>query len=133
MDAAEAAPLACAGVTTFNSLRNMDLVAGDIVAVQGVGGQSSSDHHSNPAARLIASLRSAGLGHLAIQFARQSGYKTVAISRGGGKKALAEELGAHIYIDSDEGDAAKQLQELGGAKVIIGKSCHRAHLCRTRR
>jgi D-arabinose 1-dehydrogenase-like Zn-dependent alcohol dehydrogenase len=93
----EAAPLLCAGVTTFNALRNSGARPGDLVAVQGVG----------------------GLGHLGIQFANKFGYKTVAIGRGPENAALAKKLGASIYIDSKATDAAKALQELGGAKVII--------------
>ncbi|KAI5475315.1 alcohol dehydrogenase [Pseudohyphozyma bogoriensis] len=96
IDPAEAAPLLC--VTTFNSLRNMDLHPGDIVAVQGVG----------------------GLGHLAIQFSRAMGYRTVALSTSDAKKDLAHELGAHDYIDGSKVDQAEALQKLGGAKVIMG-------------
>lgn len=97
MKAEDAAPLLCAGVTTFNSLRHMDLVAGDLVAVQGIG----------------------GLGHLAIQYARKLGFRTVAISRGADKKALAHELGAHEYIDAAAGKPGEALQKLGGARVIM--------------
>jgi len=97
IDAVEAAPLLCAGITTYNALRNAGARSGDLVAIQGIG----------------------GLGHLAVQFARQSGYKTVAISRGSDKEALARELGAHHYIDDAKGDAAAQLQALGGAKLIL--------------
>lgn len=93
----DAAPLLCAGVTTYNALRNAPLRAGDLVAVQGVG----------------------GLGHLGIQFARRMGFRTVAIARGHEKKKLATELGAHSYIDSQEEDAAMALQRLGGARVIL--------------
>src|SRR5215510_7354025 len=82
LSSAEAAPLLCAGVTTYNALRNAGLRAGDLVAVQGVG----------------------GLGHLGIQFARQMGFRTVAIGRGREKEKLARELGAHEYIDSAAGD-----------------------------
>ena len=135
MDAAEVAPLACAGVSTFNPMRNMNLVAGDVVAVQGIGGECYSRlnylTYSRAALNLLRLFTDAGLGHLGIQFARQSGYKTVAISRGGGKKALAEELGAHIYIDADTGDAAQQLLELGGAKVILGQSILRPFIVMT--
>jgi D-arabinose 1-dehydrogenase-like Zn-dependent alcohol dehydrogenase len=95
--AVEAAPLLCAGITTYNALRNAGARSGDLVAVQGIG----------------------GLGHLAVQYARQSGYRTVAISRGMDKEAFAKELGAHHYIDDSKGDAAAQLQALGGAKVIL--------------
>jgi D-arabinose 1-dehydrogenase-like Zn-dependent alcohol dehydrogenase len=93
----DVAPLLCAGVTTFNSLRNMDAKPGDIVAVQGVG----------------------GLGHLAIQYARKLGFRTVALSRGSDKKKLAHELGAHEYIDTDRDKASEALQKLGGARVIM--------------
>ena len=97
ISAADAAPLLCAGVTTYNALRNASLRAGDLVAVQGVG----------------------GLGHLGIQFARRMGFCTVAIARGREKEKLATELGAHAYIDSEAEDAAVTLQRLGGAKVIL--------------
>ncbi|AKQ68277.1 Alcohol dehydrogenase [Myxococcus hansupus] len=97
MKSEDAAPLLCAGVTTFNSLRNMGAKPGSLVAVQGIG----------------------GLGHLAIQFARKLGYRTVAISRGADKRKLAEELGAHEYIDTEKGDVGKALQALGGARVIM--------------
>ena len=97
ISAADAAPLLCAGVTTYNALRNSSLRAGDLVAVQGVG----------------------GLGHLGIQFARRMGFRTVAIARGREKEKLAIELGAHSYIDSEAEDAAATLQRLGGAKVIL--------------
>ncbi|MBN8232947.1 alcohol dehydrogenase catalytic domain-containing protein [Corallococcus macrosporus] len=97
MSSEDAAPLLCAGVTTFNSLRNMGAKPGDLVAVQGIG----------------------GLGHLAIQFARKLGYRTVAISRGGDKRQLAMELGAHEYIDTEKGPAAKALQAMGGARVVM--------------
>ncbi|PRQ75853.1 GroES-like protein [Rhodotorula toruloides] len=96
MDPAKAAPLLCAGVTTFNSIRNMDVHPGDVVAIQGVG----------------------GLGHLGIQFANKMGFKTVAVSRGPEKKDFATKLGAHVYIDSNAEDPAEALQKLGGAKVI---------------
>lgn len=97
MGSEDAAPLLCAGVTTFNSLRNMDVRAGDLVAVQGIG----------------------GLGHLAIQFARKLGFRTVAISRGTDKQKLALELGAHEYIDTERGPVGETLQKLGGARVIM--------------
>jgi D-arabinose 1-dehydrogenase-like Zn-dependent alcohol dehydrogenase len=93
----DVAPLLCAGVTTFNSLRSMDVKPGDVVAVQGVG----------------------GLGHLALQYARKLGFRTVAISRGADKKALAQELGAHDYIDTEKEKPAEALQKLGGARVIM--------------
>ena len=95
--AADAAPLLCAGVTTFNALRNAKLRAGDLVAIQGIG----------------------GLGHLAVQFARRMGFHTVAIARGKEKEQLARKLGAHNYIDSTEQDAAQTLLKMGGAKAIL--------------
>lgn len=94
---AEAAPILCAGVTTFNALRHSGAIAGDLVAIQGVG----------------------GLGHLAIQFANKMGFKTVAISKGKDKEALAKKLGAHLYLNSDNNDPAKALGDLGGARVIL--------------
>lgn len=97
MDPAEAAPLLCAGVTTFNSLRHMDVKPGDVVAVQGIG----------------------GLGHLAVQFASRMGYKTVALSSGPSKEQLAKNLGAQVYLDGSKVDQTKELAALGGAKVII--------------
>jgi D-arabinose 1-dehydrogenase-like Zn-dependent alcohol dehydrogenase len=97
LPAADAAPLMCAGVTTFNSLRTSPASAGDLVAVQGMG----------------------GLGHLGIQFARQMGFRTVAIGRGADKEELAKKLGAHQYIDIDAGSPAEALQKLGGARLIM--------------
>lgn len=94
---AEAAPLMCAGITTFNALRHSVARAGDLVAIQGVG----------------------GLGHLAIQFANKMGFKTVALSKGADKEALAKKLGAHVYIDSADKDVALELKKLGGAQVIL--------------
>lgn len=93
----DAAPLMCAGVTTFNSLRNCGARPGDTVAVLGIG----------------------GLGHLAIQFAARSGYRTAAIARGEDKGPLARQLGAHLYIDSLTQDPAAELQKLGGAMAIL--------------
>ncbi len=93
----EAAPLLCAGITTFNALRHAGAFPGDLVAVQGIG----------------------GLGHLGIQFANKCGYKVAAIGRGSDTAGLAKTLGAHTYIDSKATDAAKALQELGGAQVIL--------------
>src|SRR5271169_5349744 len=93
--AAEAAPLLCAGITVFNALRNSGARAGDLVAIQGIG----------------------GLGHLGIQYARQMGFHTVAIGRGGDKQALAKKLGAHQYLDTSAGSPAEALQKLGGARV----------------
>ena len=97
LTSAEAAPLLCAGITTYNALRNAGLRGGDLVAVQGIG----------------------GLGHLGIQFARQMGFRTVAIGRGTDKKKLAQELGAHLYIDTAVEDVAAALQRLGGARAIL--------------
>lgn len=98
LPADEAAPLLCAGITVFNALRNSGARAGDLVAVQGIG----------------------GLGHLGIQCARQMGFRTIAIGRGGDKESLAKKLGAHEYIDtSSTGDPAQALQKLGGANVIL--------------
>jgi len=97
LQAAEAAPLLCAGVTTFNSLRHSGAHPGDLVAVQGIG----------------------GLGHLGIQYASKFGYKVAAIGRGSGNAALAKKLGANVYIDSKATNAAEELQKLGGAQVIL--------------
>lgn len=102
LDAVAAGPLMCAGVTTFNALRNAPLRAGDLVAVQGIG----------------------GLGHLAIQFASRMGCRTVALSRGDDKKELAAELGAHDFIDTKNEDAAEALQKLGGARIILATAPH---------
>jgi D-arabinose 1-dehydrogenase-like Zn-dependent alcohol dehydrogenase len=93
----EAAPLLCAGITTFNALRHSGALPGDLVAVQGIG----------------------GLGHLGIQFANKFGYKVAAIGRGPGNAALAKKLGASVYIDSKATNAAEELQKLGGAQVIL--------------
>ncbi len=97
LPADEAAPLLCAGITTYNSLRNSGARAGDLVAIQGIG----------------------GLGHLGIQYARQMGFRTVAIGRGGDKEPLARKLGAHQYVDTNAGAPAESLQKLGGARVIL--------------
>jgi len=93
----EAAPLLCAGITTYNALRHSGALPGDLVAVQGVG----------------------GLGHLGIQFANKFGYKVAAIGRGSENAPLAKKLGAHAYIDSKATNAAEELQKLGGARVIM--------------
>ena len=93
----EAAPLLCAGITTFNALRHSGAFPGDLVAVQGIG----------------------GLGHLGIQFANKFGYKVAAIGRGSENAALAKKLGASVYIDSKATNAAEALQKLGGAQVIL--------------
>src|SRR5713226_7573573 len=97
LKSAEAAPLLCAGITTYNALRNAGLRGGDLVAVQGIG----------------------GLGHLGIQFARHMGFHTVAIGRGSDKEKLAKDLGAHIYIDTSVDDAAAVLQRMRGARAIL--------------
>ncbi len=94
---AEAAPLLCAGITTFNSLRHSGARAGDLVAVLGVG----------------------GLGHLGLQYAAKMGFDTVAIARGTDKEALSRKLGAKHYIDSSASDVAAELKKLGGAKVVL--------------
>jgi D-arabinose 1-dehydrogenase-like Zn-dependent alcohol dehydrogenase len=93
----EAAPLMCAGITTFNALRHSGAQSGDLVAIQAIG----------------------GLGHLAVQFASKFGFRTVAISRGKDSEELALKLGAHKYLDSDAVNAAEELQRMGGAKVIL--------------
>src|SRR5580692_193754 len=93
----EAAPLLCAGITTYNALRHSGAVPGDLVAVLGIG----------------------GLGHLGIQFANKFGYKVAAIGRGSENAALAKKLGASVYIDSRSEKAAEALQRLGGAEVIL--------------
>ena len=93
----EAAPLLCAGITTFNALRHSGALPGDLVAVQGIG----------------------GLGHLGIQFANKFGYKVAAIGRGSENAALAKKLGASLYIDSRSTNAAEELHKLGGAQVIL--------------
>jgi len=94
---ADAAPLLCAGITTFNALRNSGARAGDTVAILGIG----------------------GLGHLAVQYAAKSGYRTVAVARGADKGPLAKQLGSHLYIDTTTQDPAKELQKLGGAQIIL--------------
>lgn len=96
--AVEAGPLMCAGITTYNSLRNSGVRAGDLVAVIGIG----------------------GLGHLGLQFAAKMGMNTVAIARGKDKEELARKLGARHYIDSDSQNVAEELTKLGGAKVVLG-------------
>jgi D-arabinose 1-dehydrogenase-like Zn-dependent alcohol dehydrogenase len=97
LPAVEAAPLMCAGLTTFNALRNAGARPGDVVAVLGLG----------------------GLGHLGVQYAVKMGFHTVGIARGQDKEALARQLGASVYIDSQAEDPAAELQKLGGAKVIL--------------
>jgi D-arabinose 1-dehydrogenase-like Zn-dependent alcohol dehydrogenase len=100
--AEEAAPLLCAGITTFNALRRSAARPGDVVAVLGVG----------------------GLGHLGVQYAARMGFHTVAIARGADKAPLARELGAHVYVDSTAQDIAAELTKLGGAKVILSTVTH---------
>ena len=97
LPADEAAPLMCAGITVFNALRNSGARAGDLVAVQGIG----------------------GLGHLGIQYAHQMGFRTVAVGRGGDKQVLAKKLGAHEYVDTNTGNPSEALQKLGGAHVVL--------------
>jgi D-arabinose 1-dehydrogenase-like Zn-dependent alcohol dehydrogenase len=94
---ADAAPLLCAGITVFNALRHSGAGPGDLVAVQGIG----------------------GLGHLGIQYARQMGFRTVAIGRGADKQSLARKLGAHEYIDTESANPVEALQKLGGAQTIL--------------
>jgi len=94
---AEAAPLLCAGVTTFNALRRSGAMPGDVVAILGIG----------------------GLGHLGVQFANKLGFRTVAIARGGDKEALARKLGAHHFIDNATEDVAAALNHLGGARAVL--------------
>src|SRR5438046_1585048 len=102
LSALDSAPLMCAGVTTFNALRNSGAKGGAVVAVRGTG----------------------GLGHLGVQFAARMGFKTVAIARGKDKEAFAKKLGAHHYIDSQASDPAAELNKLGGANVVIATVTH---------
>ena len=97
LTAVDAGPLMCAGITTFNSLRNSGARGGDTVAVLGIG----------------------GLGHLGVQFASKMGFRTIAIARGKDKEPLARQLGAHHYVDSQAGDPSEALQKLGGAKIVL--------------
>jgi D-arabinose 1-dehydrogenase-like Zn-dependent alcohol dehydrogenase len=97
LPATDAGPLMCAGITTYNALRNSGAKPGELVAILGLG----------------------GLGHLGVQFAAHSGYRTVAIARGKDKAPLAAQLGAHHYIDSESSDPANELTKLGGARVIL--------------
>jgi propanol-preferring alcohol dehydrogenase len=97
LSSVDAAPLLCAGLTTFSALRNAPATAGDLVAVVGIG----------------------GLGHLGVQYARHMGFEVVAIARGADKAELAKKLGAHHYIDNAATDPAEALQALGGAKVVL--------------
>jgi alcohol dehydrogenase, propanol-preferring len=97
LSSVDAAPLLCAGLTTFSALRNAPAKAGDLVAVVGIG----------------------GLGHLGVQYARHMGFEVAAIARGADKVELAKKLGAHHYIDNAAADPAEALQALGGAKVVL--------------
>src|SRR6202795_798352 len=97
LSAVDGAPLMCAGITTFNALRNSGARGGDVVAVLGIG----------------------GLGHLGVQFAAKMGFKTIGIARGKDKEPLARKLGAHHYIDTQSQDPAAELLKFGGAKVIL--------------
>jgi propanol-preferring alcohol dehydrogenase len=97
LSSVDAAPLLCAGITTFSALRNSPARAGDLVAVFGVG----------------------GLGHLAVQYARHMGFEVVAIDRGADRAELSKKLGAHHYIDGSASDVAKVLEALGGAQVVL--------------
>jgi len=97
LDAVDAAPLLCAGVTTYNALRHTDARPGDLVAVQGIG----------------------GLGHLGVQYAHAAGFETVALSRSSDKESLALDLGADHFVDTTDQDPAERLQELGGATVVL--------------
>ena len=97
LSAVEAAPLMCAGITTFNCLRNSGARAGEVVAILGLG----------------------GLGHLGVQYAAKMGFRTIGIARGKDKESFAKKLGAHHYIDSQSEDPAAELLKLGGAKVIL--------------
>lgn len=102
LNAVEAGPLLCAGITTFNALRNSGARPGDTVAIQGIG----------------------GLGHLAIQYAARMGFRTVAISSGPGKEDLARQLGAHEYVDTQSLTAAEALNKLGGADLVLATAPH---------
>ncbi|HEY6760454.1 MAG TPA: alcohol dehydrogenase [Baekduia sp.] len=102
LSAEDAAPLLCAGITTFNALRESDARPGDVVAILGIG----------------------GLGHLGVQYAAKMGFKTIAIARGTDKAELARELGAHLYIDSTAQNPAEELTKLGGARVILSTVTH---------
>ncbi|HKA87061.1 MAG TPA: alcohol dehydrogenase [Haliangiales bacterium] len=109
LDATEAGPLLCAGITTYNALRNSGATTGDTVAVQGIG----------------------GLGHLAIQFASRMGFRTVALSSGADKEALARKLGAHEYVDTQKVGAAEALRALGGADLVLATAPHSAAIAST--
>jgi len=97
LDSAEAAPLLCAGIATFNAMRKSGALAGDLVAIQGIG----------------------GLGHLALQYAKRMGFRVVAVGRGDDIAQEVKALGAHLYIDTNKEDAVQRLQELGGAQLVL--------------
>ncbi|CAA9552291.1 MAG: Alcohol dehydrogenase [uncultured Thermomicrobiales bacterium] len=109
ISAVEAAPMGCAGVATYHSLRHSAAGSGDLVAVLGLG----------------------GLGHLGVQFANKLGFETVAIARGADKAEMATRLGAHHYIDSNGGDVAGELQALGGARVVLATAANSAAMSAT--
>lgn len=109
LSAVDAGPLLCAGVTTYNALRNSGARPGDTVAVQGIG----------------------GLGHLAVQYAVRMGFRTVAVSRGAAKAELARELGAHEYVDTERVEAGEGLQQLGGADLVLATAPHAAAIAST--
>ena len=109
ISAADAGPLLCAGVTTYNALRNSGARAGDTVAVQGIG----------------------GLGHLGVQYAARMGFRTIAISQGADKEELARQLGAHEYVDTKKVGAAEGLQKLGGADVVLATAPNAAAMAGT--
>ena len=98
----DAAPLLCAGITVYNAMRNSHIKAGDVVAIQGIG----------------------GLGHLAVQYANKMGMRVVAISTSGDKQKLATDLGAHHFIATNDKDAAEELKKLGGADLIVATAPH---------
>jgi alcohol dehydrogenase len=106
---AEAAPMGCAGVTTYNALRHTKALPGDRVAILGIG----------------------GLGHLGVQFARAMGFETIAINRGTGKAEDARQLGAHHYVDSTDGNVAEALRTLGGVAVVLGTAGNSAAMADT--
>lgn len=97
VDPVEYAPILCAGITVFNSIRKANIMTGEIVAIQGLG----------------------GLGHLAVQFANKMGYKVIALSNGDKKRDFATKLGAHEYIDTTKNDPCEKLLEIGGASLIV--------------
>jgi len=109
LSAVDAGPLLCAGVTTYNALRNSGARPGAVVAVQGIG----------------------GLGHLAVQYAARMGFRTVAVSRGADKEELARQLGAHDYIDTEKIPAAEGLAKLGGADLVLATAPNSAAIVST--